>query len=164
MKNNVFVLLSFCFLISTGVSVHADLKVKQLGNGWIAFTQQKDSFDESIVDITLITKGDFSIRCGELNMEGRSTGFESLSFGAELRYVIDDNAPQNRKGKYSTYLGGSDMVTDSRYYSFKLSKADIDAMKSGTTMKLAGDWGGSGWETKSLNLIGFTSAYDKMCS
>ncbi len=55
------------------------------------------------------------------------------------------------------------MITDSRYFSFKLIHADINAMKSGSVMKVAGKFSTLGWETRSIDLSGFSSAYGKMC-
>jgi hypothetical protein len=164
MKN--FLLTSVSLFVFTLLSVHAsaELKTKKLGSGWVAFVQQSDPFDTSKVTIVQIIKDKFTFRCGELNMSADSYGYESLSFGAEIRYLIDNHPAQDKKGKYSTYLGGSDLVTDSRYYSFKISKEDIDSMKSGNTMKVAGKYGSSGWQTESINLDGFTLAYSQMCN
>lgn len=139
------------------------MKIRQLGKGWLGFTKQSDPFDSSKAKVFQITKSGFTFRCGELNMEVSSYGFESLSFGAELKYMIDERAPVDKRGTYSTYLGGSDMVTDSRYYSFKLSDADVERMKAGNSMKVAGKYSNTGWKTKNLSLIGFTSAYNQMC-
>ena len=99
-----------------------------------------------------------------MNMKSPSYGFKSLSFSATLKYIVDANTPVNKKGGYSTYLGGSDLVTDDLYYYFKLSKSDLNAFKKGNVVKVAGKYSSSGWFTKSLNLIGFTKAYNKMCN
>lgn len=69
-----------------------------------------------------------------------------------------------KRGQFSTYLGGSDMVTDSRYFSFNLNRTDVEAIKAGNAMKVAGKYSNTGWQTKSLSLIGFTSAYNLMCN
>lgn len=139
------------------------INIRQMGNGWIGFTKQADPFDKSKIEVIQISKGDFTFRCDELNMRVNSYGFESLSFGADLKYMIDDQMPVDKKGRFSTYLGGSDMVTDSRYYSFKLTTVDVDVMKAGTAMKVAGKYSSAGWQTKSVSLMGFTSAYNQMC-
>ncbi len=150
-------------LLLSCASVTAEIKSQDLGQGWRALVKQSDPFDTSRVDIIQITKGVFTFRCRELNMEGPSYGYESLSFNAKLKYVVDDNQPVDKSGGYSTYLGGSDLVTDSRYYYFSLTDADISALKKGNSVKVAGMYSSEGWITKSLNLIGFTKAYDKMC-
>jgi len=156
----------FCviFIVLSCPSAIADTKFQQLDNGWRALTEQADPFDSSAIKIVQIIKDGFIFQCGELNMAVESSGFDGLSFSAELKYLIDETSAKNKIGKYSTYLGGSDLVTDSRYYSFKLNKEDINAMKSGSSMKVAGTYGGSGWQTKNINLLGFGSAYDAMCN
>ena len=157
-------LLMTLFLTSISVVAADDsIKIRQMGNVWTGLAKQSDPFDKSKTEVIQIFKGSFTFRCGELNMKVSSYGFESLSFGAELKYMIDDQAPVEKNGRYSTYLGGSDMVTDSRYFSFKLSKSDVDAMKAGTSIKVAGKYSTTGWQTKELSLIGFTSAYNQMC-
>lgn len=124
------------------------MKIRQLGKGWIGFTKQSDPFDSSKSKVIQIMKSGFTFRCGELNMEVSSYGFESLSFGADLKYVVDDYPPVDKRGKFSTYLGGSDMVTDSRYFSFRLNDTDVDALKAGNSMKVAGKYSSMGWQTK----------------
>lgn len=164
MKRNILNLFFYSFIALSCSNTVAEIKIKKLENGWLGLTEQTDPFNSSVVKVIQITKEGFTFKCGELNMEAKSHGFESLSFGAELKYLIDENAAKNKTGKYSTYLGGSDMVTDSRYYSFKMNAEDVNAMKNGSSMKVAGKFGNSGWETRSLNLVGFTSAYNTMCS
>ncbi|HTF94733.1 MAG TPA: hypothetical protein VL995_01250 [Cellvibrio sp.] len=164
MKINMFHLFLYSFTILACSNAAAEIKTKQLDNGWLALTEQTDPFNSSVVKVIQITKEGFTFECGELNMRGESHGYESLSFGAELKYLIDENAAKSKTGKYSTYLGGSDMLTDSRYYSFKINAEDISAMKNASIMKVAGKFGSLGWETKSINLIGFASAYNMMCS
>ncbi|MEC8849138.1 MAG: hypothetical protein VYB93_07740 [Pseudomonadota bacterium] len=140
------------------------MKIRQLDQGWIGLAKQTDPFDSSKSEVFQITKSGFTFRCGELNMEVNSYGFESLSFGADLKYMVDDQSPVEKRGQFSTYLGGSDMVTDSRYFSFNLNRTDVEAIKAGNAMKVAGKYSNTGWQTKSLSLIGFTSAYNLMCN
>ena len=118
-----------------------EIKTKNMGKGWSALTRQIDPFDKSKIQITQIYKGDFTFKCGELNMEFDSYGFDGFSFSADIRYKI----------------------TDSCYYSFKLNDSDITAMKAGNRIKVAGQYGKAGWESKNVSLIGFTSAYRRMC-
>lgn len=140
------------------------VKIKRLDYGWTAVAKQADPFDDSKLDIYEITKGSFTFRCNELNMSDGASVFESFSFRANLKYRVDDQAPVDKKGKYSTGLGGSDLVADSRYYSFRLGGPDIKALKAGNIAKVAAQFGSTGWTTKSLNLMGFTAAYNLMCS
>ncbi|BFN30979.1 hypothetical protein VHTUMSATKI_11740 [Vibrio harveyi] len=149
-------------LLSCG-SVNAEIQSKSLGQGWRALVKQSDPFDTSKVEIIQITKGSFTFRCRELNMAGPSYGYESLSFRASMKYAVDGKEPIDKAGGYSTYLGGSDLVTDSRYYYFSLSEADITAFEKGNSVKVAGKYSTTGWYTNSLNLMGFTKAYSKMC-
>ena len=151
-------------LLLTLDTVNAESKFQDIGNGWTAFTKQSDPFDSSKVKVIQVWKDSFIFRCNEINMKASSYGFESISFNATLKYIVDNNSPINKKGRYSTYLGGSDLVTDDRYYSFKLNKSDLDSLKNGNTIKVAGKFSSSGWFSKSLNLKGFTKAYNKMCN
>ena len=156
-------IIGVALFLSLG-SANASTNFQDLGNGWKALTKQSDPFDSSKVEIIQIYKDSFIFRCNEMNMESPSYGFESLSFSANLKYVVDGNTPVDKKGGYSTYLGGSDLVTDDRYYYLKLSELDLSAFKKGNVVKVAGKYSTSGWFTKSLNLIGFTKAYNKMCN
>jgi hypothetical protein len=163
MRVFAFVLVTFSLMVANKAIADSVTKSGNLGNGWISLTKQSDPFDSSKVKAFQIMKNSFTFRCGELNMEVNSYGFESLSFGADLKYVIDEQEPVDKQGRYSTYLGGSNMVTDSRYFSFRLNDEDIDAMKAGYTLKVAGKYSTTGWHTKTLNLVGFTAAYNQMC-
>ncbi len=96
-------------------------------------------------------------------MKGRPFRFDGFSFDAKLKYLVGDEVPVDKTGKYSTYLGGSKMVTQDRYYSFKPNSADIDAIKSAKLLKVAGQYSNTGWETKSVDLVGFSAAYEAMC-
>ncbi|TEW42986.1 hypothetical protein [Psychromonas algicola] len=156
-------ILGLTLLLSLG-SANAETKFLNLGSGWTAFTKQSDPFDSSKVEVIQIRKDSFIFRCNEMNMEAPSYGFESLSFTASLKYVVDANSPVDKNGGYSTYLGGSDLVTDDRYYYMKLSESDLNAFKKGNVVKVAGKYSSSGWFTKALNLSGFTKAYNKMCN
>lgn len=138
-------------------------QISQLGGGWIGVAKQSDPFDTSKVEIIQMFKGDFTFLCGELNMKARESGFDGFSLDAQLQYVVDDQAPVNKRGKYSTYLSGSKMVTRDRYYSFKLSSDEVDSIKTGKVLKVAGQFSHAGWEMKSIDLTGFASAYEKMC-
>lgn len=164
MKNTTRHLIFLGFITLNCADAIAEIKPKQLSNGWMSLTEQSDPFNSSIVKIIQISKDGFTFRCGELNMSAPSYGYEGLSFFAELKYLIDGSAVVTKSGNYSTYLGGSDMVTDSRYYSFKMSTEDVTAMKNASSMKVAAKYGGGGWENKNINLMGFASAYSMMCN
>lgn len=154
----------FMLALSVFNAAAADsMKAKQLGDEWRGLTKQSDPFDESKIEVVQIYKDDFTFRCGELNMVVRSYGFDGFSLDADLKYMIDDQVPVEKRGRFSTYLGGSKMITDNRYYSFKLEDKDVDAIKAGATMKVAGRFSTAGWETKSVSLVGFASAYNQMC-
>ncbi|MCE4937558.1 hypothetical protein, partial [Aliivibrio fischeri] len=134
--NKVKVAFIICSILSSG-SVAAETKFQNLGKGWRALIKQDDPFDSTKVKIIQITKNAFTFRCGELNMEVPSYGYESLSFTASVKYVVDGSSPVDRTGGYSTYLGGSDLMTDSRYYHFSLNDSDIKAFKKGNIVKVA---------------------------
>lgn len=136
--------------------------ISNLGGGWIALTEQSDPFDTTKKRILHISKQEFTVRCRDINFSAPSYGYESLSFGASIQYMVDGGEPIKRKGKYSTYLGGSDLMTDSRYYSFRLDSETVNAMKAGLEMKMAGRWN-KDWTTKVLDLSGFKSVYERMC-
>ena len=159
----------FCSLLMLSLSfINAEasdnsIRKKQFGNGWIGLTKQSDPFDKSKVEVFQISKGKFTFLCNEINMEAASYGIESFSFSSVLKYMIDGQDPVEKNGRYSTYLSGSDMVTDIRYYSFTLDNDDIASLKTGSALKVAGKYSGMGWETKSVSLKGFSSAYNQMC-
>lgn len=148
-----------------GVASASDsIKTKRFADGWNGLTTQTDPFDEQQTKLRLIYKESFTFTCGVLNVSVSSTGFESYSFPANIKYVIDDKPPVDRKGTYSTYHNGSSMVTNRRYYSFVLTTEDLAAIESGNTLKVAGKTIAGGWETKSLDLKGLNTAYGEMCN
>ncbi len=136
---------------------------KDLSGGWKAMTRQVDPFDRTKTKIIQIFKGNFIFRCEEINMSVSSTGFDGLSFPAELKYVIDEQEAIDKTGNFSTYLGGSKTITRSRYYSTRLSSKEIDALKNAQNIKMAGKYFSNGWTTGELGLEGFAPAYDEMC-
>lgn len=133
-----------------------------LGNGWHSFTRQVDPFDKSVKKIVFIRKGKFVFYCNSVNMSGPSYGYENLSFPADIRFIVDQSEPVKRPGKYSTYHNGSDVTTDSRYFSFRPTSDDIAAFKLGSKLKMAGKWAAD-WTSDELDLKGFTKAYREMC-
>ena len=156
-SNVIFVLFSIYCAQSS-----AQILTTGLDNGWTAMTTQADPFDRSKVRIVQIFKEGFHFRCGELNMAIDSSGFDGISFSADISFVVDNGEARSRRGSYSTYLGGSDLVTDSRYYSFRMTEGDVVEMKTGNLIKVAGKYSDS-WITRELNLAGFSSAYSAMC-
>ena len=122
------IVIGIALFISLG-NAQAESKFQDLGNGWTAFTKQADPFDNSKVEVIQIRKESFIFRCNELNMVAPSYGFESLSINASLKYIVDTNSAVDKSGGYATYLGGSDLVTDSRYYYFKLNQCSFLCIK-----------------------------------
>lgn len=163
MKINIFIPLVIVFSLS--MQTQAEIDSQFLTHGWMAWTKQSDPFDKSIVDVFSISKDGFSFSCRTLNMSvgSKAHRYKSYSFGAEIKYIIDENTPKDKSGKFSTGLNGSDRLSRSRYYSFKMKKNDINAMKAGNVMKVAGHIGSGDWTNRTINLKGFTSAYDLMC-
>ena len=88
--------------------------------------------------------------------------FDGFSYNAKLKYVVDDNPPVDKNGTYSTYLGGSDLINDERNYSLKLNESDLEALRNGTSIKVAGNHG-TGWESGSMDLEGLEPIYKRMC-
>lgn len=165
MRHLKIIIVPAILLSLTAISAAADsIRSVQLSDGWRGLARQVDPFDTSKIKLFQISNGNFRFRCYELNMQVNSSGsFYGFSGLADIRYIVDDQEPVERPGSYSTYLGGSDMITDSRYYSFELTRDDAEAMKSGAVMKVAGISSGMGWSTHELSLIGFASAYGQMC-
>lgn len=137
---------------------------KNLSKGWRALGKRSDPFDKSKIDIVQVSKADFTFRCNSINFEvgDEYSGFDSFSFTVDIQFRIDNDDPVRKKGRYSTYLNGSDMVNDERVFSAKLKSSDIDQMKSGNKLVAAGNF--SGWTSKEVNLAGFTNAYELMCN
>lgn len=142
-------------------SFHASSKIEGLAYGWIAAKEQVDPFDISKMRTIWISKNNFTFRCNELNFSAPSYGYADLSLPADIKYIVDNNKPIDKRGTYSTWLGGSDHLTDSRYYSFKLLSEDIMALKKGNLLKAAGR-DTTEWLTRELDLKGFTLAYSSM--
>jgi hypothetical protein len=160
----------FCIVLASLMTVSFSVEAsgighKDFGSGWRGLTKQDDPFDKKKVEIIQISRGDFTFLCGEINMSVKTSGFDSFSFDAELKYIVDGQPPVEKRGRYSTYLSGSDMVTNSNYYSAKLSESEVDALKNGRVLKVAGRFSKDvGWTTKELALHGFTPAYNAMCN
>jgi hypothetical protein len=163
-KLRVLVGMALWILMSTAQGESA-VNVNSIGEGWQAITRQADPFDKTKTEIIQIKKGRFTFRCGEVNMSVSSSasGFDGFSFTAELKYIIDEQDVVDKTGKYSTYLGGSDFVTDDRIYSARISNEEVDSFKKGQILKLAGKFGAGGWTAKEVELDGFASAYGAMC-
>ena len=137
---------------------------KTYENGWRAYVKFIDPFDSSKIKIEKIFKGDFVFDCRNINMSTGGGFYRSISFPAKIKYIVDERPIVDKRGTYSSYHSGNDLMNDSRYYSFKLDFLDVMSLKEGRTLKLAGKYGGNGWENKTLNLTGFKSMFDKMCS
>jgi len=162
LKINLLISGALVFFCLSSFTV-AEVGFGSLPNGWRTITKQIDPFDNSKVKITQASKMGFTFRCNSISMEVDSYGFESLSFSANIQYKVDENEPVKRRGKYSTYLNGSDMVTDDRYYSFQLKPEDISSFKAGNKLKMSGTYSTTGWNTRELDLSGFTTMFERMC-
>lgn len=161
---NIFSLVVAMFLMAvSNAQAQNTLNVKDLGKGWAGLTRQVDPFDKTKVQVIQIIKGNFTFRCREINVDVSTGRVDGFNFSADLKYIIDEQQPVDKTGRYSTYLGGSDMVTRSRYFSAILSNEELDAFRTGKVLKLAGKFGSVGWTTAELRLEGFAAAYDAMC-
>ena len=80
-----------------------------------------------------------------------------------MKYKTDKYDPINKKGRYSTYLNGSNMVNDDRVFSFELYQEDIQIFKMSNSLTVAAKDLLGGWSNYTVSLKGFTAAYDKMC-
>ena len=80
-----------------------------------------------------------------------------------MKYKTDKYDPVNKKGSYSTYYNGSDMINNRRVFSFKLSQEDIQIFKVSNSLTVAAKDLLGGWSNYTVSLKGFTAAYDKMC-
>jgi hypothetical protein len=161
---NVWSFVTVVLLLSINAAQgQGTLDHKEISGGWKVMTRQVDPFDKTKIQIIQIYKGDFTFRCQEINMKVNSTGIDALSFDAEVKYIVDDKDPLDKSGKYSTYLGGSNIVTRMKFYSAKISNSEVDEIKKGQNLKMAGKFGSSGWATRELALDGFSEAYEAMC-
>ena len=137
-----------------------------LNNGWTAFAIQDDPFDTKKKKILHMSKGNFTFDCKHLNVENSSDyiSYNGFSYSADMKYKTDKYDPINKKGTYSTYLNGSNIVTDDRVFSFKLYQEDIQIFKVSNSLTVAARaLVNDGWSTYTVSLKGCTAAYDKMC-
>ena len=162
MKNTLLVLLSLIMIVFSS-SAFAD-EFKRYENGWIAYVKVIDPFDSSKIKIEEIYKGDFIFDCRNINMQIGGEYYSSFSSPSKIKYIVDERPIVDKRGTYSSYHSGNDMMNDSSYYSFKLDFIDVMSFKDGRTLKFAGKYGKNGWKNKTLNLTGFKSMFDKMCS
>ncbi|MDC0651234.1 hypothetical protein OAP52_04145 [Hellea sp.] len=144
-------------------SAFAD-EFKTYENGWRAYVKVIDPFDSTKVKIESIYKGDFIFDCRNINMRIGGGYYSSFSLPSKIKYIVDERPVVDKRGTYSSFHSGNDLMTDSSYYSFKLDFIDVMSFEDGRTLKLAGKWGEFGWENSTLNLTGFKSMFDKMCS
>jgi tetratricopeptide (TPR) repeat protein len=144
--------------------VDADYKSQNLGYGWRAMTEQSDPFDTSKFKIRQIYKDIFTVQCNQISwLTASDVLFDSFSFPAEIKYMVDKGSSVDKIGSKSTYLGGSDMVNNDRYFSFTFDETDLTSFSKGKVLNLAGRISASGWETRTLDLSGFEVAYNQMC-
>ena len=146
------------------IAFSSDGEYESLGNGFTGFYHQTDPFDATKKEFYMFNKGDFWFSCNEISfISDDDASFDSFSFKAVFAFQVDDKPSEELSGKYSTFLFGSDTVFDSRVYSTRMTQWFVSLLKEGNLVRAAGKFGGSGWTTKSLDLKGFTAAYDKAC-
>jgi hypothetical protein len=149
------------------VSMHASAEIGRMSleRGWTAWTKKDDPFDESKKSIFEIFKNDFHISCTKLSFpEHLDFSYNSFSYIASVMIKSDNQSPQKRYARWSTDIGGSKRLTRDRWYSFVLTAKIIEELKKGNILKASGKTSSTGWsKTRTLNLLGFTNAYNKMC-
>ena len=140
----------------------AGLSVVNLENGWRALASQTDPFDDTKIELGRLLKLNFTVNCRYFNWKTmENAGFDSYSLKASIKYRIGSDEPVTKDGKFSTYLGGTTLMTDDRYFSFEMTDEDIQNLKAEGGFQLAGQFGG--WRTVKSNLKGFATSYDEMC-
>ena len=155
----------FCIL-GTGSIATADESIKSFErpHGWTAIGVQTDPFNQNVVDIVQIFKDDFIFDCRTASFISEyDVLFDSFSFGADVQYQVDGRKVVKQGATYSTYFGGVSMVNNSRYFSFRMDKNDIQAFKKGLNLIVAAKTAGLGWINKGLDLRGFTARFTEMC-
>ena len=155
--------IAIFIVVASPVFASDNLVTKNLGKGWWAIGERIDPFDKTKIKLIQISKSDFTFRCGTLNFEVGSTysGFDGFSFKADIQFKVDDGEPVKRRGRYSTYLNGSDMVNDDRVFSVAIKDKDVVQMIRGNKLVAAGNF--NGWTSREVSLSGFTTAYKAMC-
>ena len=130
--------------------------------------KQSDPFDQSI-QTTSIIKGRFQV-----SYSGDWTKFamrvsEDHSYGSfgyqtnDILYSVDGGERIQRQGRYATSSEGFGIWSDWRWFSFRLSQTDVDILKEGKSLKMAGKALGE-WYTETLDLSGFTQEFDTLCN
>jgi hypothetical protein len=162
------IFLTIVGILFLSVSTHASAEIgsMSLEGGWTAWTKKDDPFDESKKSILNISKDDFYVTCTKLSFPKLlDTSYDTFTYSATIMIKIDNQSPQKLQGRYSTYQEGMALVTDDRWFSFVLPAKIIEELKKGNTLKAAGKFlEQAGWSTtRTLNLLGFTKAYNKMC-
>ena len=144
----------------------SDLQFEQLGDDFIAMYKQADPFDDESRDYVFFKKDEFTFRCDAISFESssRSASYDSFSFEATIALKIDSNPVHQLNGTYSTHSFGSDLVNDDRVYSADITPAIVSELSQGNQLQASGKFGDGGWKQHSLDLTGFASAYDKVCS
>ena len=143
-----------------------DIQFEQLSDGYTAVYSQADPFDNSIREYIYFRKDNFTFNCDAISFEDPYNWitYDSFSFPATVALKIDAGPKHELAGTYSTYLFGSDMVNDDRVYAADMTPNIVEELKRGDKLQASGKFGDSGWEAYTLDLSGFSAAYDEVCS
>ena len=142
----------------------SDMRAEEFSDGFIALYEQTDPFDKSKRKYRTFFKGYFAFNCSEISMYSkRETLFNSFKFDATVAIKVDEEPVEEQTGTYSSYLFGSDLVTDDEVYSTRMGPYLVSLFKKGSSLQMAGKWSRSGWTSRSIDLTGFTAAYEKVC-
>ena len=160
-KHSLFAGLIF-FIFAVTNAANADFVFVPLGDGWSALAKRTDPFNEDIVRLEYISKDGFKFKCDAMDFVTHWYRYDSFRRGSRVAFKIDNNDPVTRGGITSTGSFGSEIITDDRHYSTQLRSSEIEQMKRGAELKVAGALMDT-WQTKSLDLRGFTHAYGVLC-
>lgn len=144
-------------------TVSADYQFENLGNGFRAMTKLADPFSDQREFINF-TKDNFTFNCQTVSLlVNDDLYYDGFSFSAKIALKVDNHQAIIQTGKNSSYLGGSDLITSSDYYSTKLTKQLVQQLKAGNELTMAGKTSTGSWKRAKLNLRGFSKAYNKVC-
>ena len=154
--------LILCIFISA--TAHGDPQIFERKHGWKAIGTQADPFDQTAIDIVVISKDDFVFDCATASLvSDRNAKFDTFKIWAALQYQVDGKKVVKQDATYSTIYGGRDGVSDNRFFSFRMDQQDVQNFKRGLKLTVAAKHYALGWINKDLDLMGFTAAYTEMC-
>lgn len=150
----LFVGISSSVMAGTGIEYPSGV-----GKAYLVYAD--DPFNGGRSYKYLVVPDDVYVRCESVKLKGRDGYFDEFSFPADIK-IRADGSSYEFKGSYST-VG----ISDSRYYTITRSANPskfeelINAFKSGSTALVGGKWH-TDWEHETVNLSGFTKAYQKL--